>query len=101
VPKRYYFHAAPPSARQAILTEGLRPGKSASYGPPAVYLFRFRDFAENYVSRPMDVWQVDVKGLRLWPDPEDPAAASYVDQPIVAKRLKFLGTYLDGELHDI
>lgn len=96
--QRYYYHAAPPMHRDTIARLGLHPGRAASYGPPAVYLFRNRLFAENYVAgRAFDVWRVDVTGLALWPDPEDPTAAVYSEDPIPASRLKYLGTYRDGE----
>ena len=95
--QRYYFHAAPPEARDRIAHTGLRPGSTASYGPPAVYLFRWRTFAEDYTSRPMDVWRVDTAGLWLYPDPEDPTAAVFSERPVGRERLRFLGTYFQGE----
>lgn len=93
----FRYHASPPSNRESIRHDGLRPGTSASYGPPGVYLFKSDLFAENYVSEPMDVWRVDVSGLDLYPDPEDPAAADYSLVPIAPERLEWTGTFVDGE----
>jgi len=99
VPQRFYYHASPPQFRRSIRSSGLIPGTTASYGPPAVYLFRNELFAANYrTDVPMDVWQVDAHGLRLYPDPEDPSAAVYAPQPIGPERLRFIGMFLDGEL---
>jgi len=96
--RRYYFHAAPTARRSAIQRVGLRPGHKASYGPPGVYMFRNRSFAEDYrFNVPADVWRVDTAGMTLSPDPEDPNAAVYVEHSIPVDRLMFLGTYLNGE----
>jgi hypothetical protein len=96
--KRYYFHASPLSVRERIIREGLRPGIVASYGPPAVYFFRTQLFAENYLSdRPMDVWRVDAKGLDVYPDPEDPTDAAYSEDAVAPQRLRYVGTFFDGE----
>jgi hypothetical protein len=95
--QRWFFHASPPRSRSKIAEEELLPGTEASYGPPAVYLFRHRLFAENYIGEAMDVWKVDALGLRVYPDPEDPLEAAYTERAVPAARLAFLGTYLDGE----
>ena len=95
--QRWLYHASPPERRARIALLGLRPGTKASYGPPAVYLFRSRLFAENYVPRPMDVWKVDLAGTKVYEDPEDPIAAVFTLNPVAVSRLTFLGTYTDGE----
>ncbi len=93
------YHASHPFSRIGIETNGLLPGKSASYGPPAVYMFVDDYFAENYISdAPMDVWEVNVSGLKLYPDPEDPSGAVYsLDDFIDRDRIRFTGTFIRGE----
>lgn len=96
--QRYFFHASPPEHRDSIKKHGLRPGESASYGQPGVYLFRHQLIAENYISEEaMDVWRVDATGFVVEIDPEDRKEAAYVEKPIPASRLKYLGTFKDGE----
>jgi len=99
VSPRIFYHASPPGNRASILKGGLQPGSMASFGPPAVYLFRDAMFAENYRSEPMDVWAVNTTGLRLRDDPEDPAGAAYVpgEGSVSKQRLTFVGTFLNGD----
>ena len=101
--QRFLFHAAPPRAREQIRNHGLRPATPTSsrlvaHGPAAVYLFRWRQFAENYrLDEAYDVWRVDTDGLDLYADPEDPEAAVYCPARIDPRRLRLLGTYCGGE----
>jgi len=92
-----FYHAAPPEARKDILANGLEPGLDASQGPPAVYLFKSDIFAENYIDRPSDVWEVETNGLRTYPDPEDPKAAVYYLGKISPERLKHTGIWFHGD----
>lgn len=101
---RWMFHASPVENRLSIREDGLEPGYDASYGPPAVYLFRDAFLAENYRSgEPFDVWAVNVAGIRIHPDPEDPAGAVYVDEDheIGPDRVEHRGTFFDGDLVEV
>lgn len=93
MPRRWYYHASHPDHRFDIVEEGL----SGWEGGP-VFLFKYRDFAEDYIrDEPMDVFKVDGKGLRLEPDAEDPEAAVYTFDRVASSRVRYVGTYLDGE----
>lgn len=97
---RYCYHTASPLKREEILEKGLLPGEEASYGEPGVYLWRRRWVAETFHwldSRELlDVWRVDVSGVPLDRDPEDPSEAVYTTKPIPPKKLRFVGTFSDG-----
>ncbi len=96
--KSVLYHASSPSNRRNIMSKGLEPGQEASYGPPAVYLFTEDFLAQNYVTNePMDVWEVDVAGLEIKEDPEDPKVARYYDSIIDKGRLNHMGIFYEGE----
>ena len=96
--RKLAYHAASPRDRDSIREHGLRPGAWASQGEPGVYLYRPFVYAQGYLAdEPVDVWEVDISGLSVYPDPEDPSIAVYSTEPIPANRLRHDGCFLDLE----
>lgn len=96
--KKPMFHASAFENRASIMAQGLIPGSGADLAPPGVYLFRNESGAEQYITDyPMDIWAVNVRGLDLNPDLEDPDEAVFLKDPISPDRMKFIGTWLHGE----
>jgi hypothetical protein len=98
ISRAYAYHAARPADRDSIRAHGLRPGSWASRGEPGVYMYTPFVYAQGYqTDEPIDVWEVDITGLTVHPDPEDPSIAIYSLDPIPADRLRFDGCYLELE----
>jgi len=116
------FHVSDSYAREQIAVEGLQPGdcRGFSGAPSGVYLFADRANADYFCALMSEqdqdeygadepdrlVWQVDVSGLELLPDPladgpddeiqadypVSPLGSYYVPGPVGPERL----TLLDG-----
>jgi hypothetical protein len=79
-PPRYCFHTADRAMRDAIATEGLRPGNGtqnwgdkAAGQPTGVYVAPQPDTHGMWSHAPeFDVWQVDVEGLNFQHDRLNP-----------------------------
>jgi hypothetical protein len=97
-----YYHTSPMENRQSIEQHGLDYQK-ANIEEPQVeqgnYVFdsiegaeRYRSIAQHHFGQQWDLYEVDVDGLHLIPDPEvDYPDASYSPDPIEAERLKRIG----------
>lgn len=96
------YHTSSPLVRNKILAHGLLPGMEASYGPPAVYLWKDVELATNYYwvddQELLDVWEVDPTGLTVEDDPEDAMSAVYTTKPISSDKIKLIGTFISGEM---
>lgn len=111
--RRTYFHVSPSANREAILAKGL-DGASAPDSPWSnfddydcgQYLWDDRDVAQDYADEllldPSDIWEVDISGIEVIPDPsitpDTPEYggywhphAFYTAQTIEPERLKLVG----------
>lgn len=100
---RFMYHVAPQSARDSILHNGLHPtiGRPevrtiTERAPAGVYMGSDESTARRYMmifsgiwEQGVDLWQVNVDGLHLIPDPQMPAA-SYTPDPIGPERVQLL-----------
>lgn len=95
--KQFMYHYSPAGNRASIEKHGLltrHPETGESFAekynePAGVYLFHNRDDA---MLDDGDVWEVNVKGLKLHEDPyQVQSIASYSPRRIHPKRLRHLG----------
>lgn len=111
--KMVLYHAAPKEAREDILANGLdwrrsprasEPPDPRNLAPVAVYFSLTKDDALDMMSDGLsethDLYEVDVKGLSLAPDPYQPDAAVYTRDRVPADRLRIVASWAPKEIDE-